>query len=321
MYRASGIRAVNLIKRYYAHGRRRIDPLNVRIEQPVYQPTPSIANASSISLPPMVNNHPFFTLLGQQTLLLERQIEYLNLFLSFEQGNKYKILASNGDQIGWAIERDFGISKAILRQIYRTHRPFVVDVMDMQGNVALTVKRGFSLINSHIRAILPLDEYSINSIDSRLFEEKENGMLLGETVQQWHLWRRKYNLFVPGVVQNNNSSNTPELTRGQINSMDNSQNNEIISLTQFACVNTPFLSWDFPMYDSQGQIVATISRNFSGVFREVLTDTGVYVVDFNGIGWLERSVMLANAISIDFDYFSRHSGVGGGGFMVFGGGE
>ncbi|KAK5683073.1 hypothetical protein LTS10_004603 [Elasticomyces elasticus] len=31
----------------------------------------------------------------------------------------------------------------------------------------------------------------------------------------------------------------------------------------------------------------------------------------------QRAVMLATAVSIDFDYFSRHSGVGSGGFMPF----
>lgn len=36
-------------------------------------------------------------------------------------------------------EEDFGITKAIMRQVYRLHRPFSVKVLDRQGQHLMTV--------------------------------------------------------------------------------------------------------------------------------------------------------------------------------------
>ena len=41
-------------------------------------------------------------------------------------------------------------------------------------------------------------------------------------------------------------------------------------------------------------------------------------INRDGLSFDERAVLLSNAVSIDFDYFSRHSG--GPGFLMFGGG-
>lgn len=36
-------------------------------------------------------------------------------------------------------EEDFGIVKAVMRQVYRLHRPFSVKVLDRHGHHVLTV--------------------------------------------------------------------------------------------------------------------------------------------------------------------------------------
>ncbi|KAH0142434.1 hypothetical protein KCU67_g14032, partial [Aureobasidium melanogenum] len=74
--------------------------------------------------------------------------------------------------------------------------------------------------------------------------------------------------------------------------------------------------------------IGSVNRNFGGFAREIFTDTGVYALRMDSAALEEgaqeqmamtldqRAVMLATAVSIDFDYFSRHSGhVGGGGFF------
>ena len=83
-----------------------------------------------------------------------------------------------------------------------------------------------------------------------------------------------------------------------------------------------------------------MNRNFAGFAREIFTDTGVYALrmdsatqtsaletaqgtevgryerEATGMTLDQRAVMLAAAVSIDFDYFSRHSSsTGGMGFM------
>lgn len=86
---------------------------------------------------------------------------------------------------------------------------------------------------------------------------------------------------------------------------------------QFASIDTPFLGWDFNLQDEHGGTLGNVSRNFVGFAREIFTDTGEYVlrmdaVDGNSRGMTldERAVTLACAVSIDFDYFSRHSSHG-----------
>ncbi|GMF72893.1 unnamed protein product [Aspergillus oryzae] len=101
---------------------------------------------------------------------------------------------------------------------------------------------------------------------------------------------------------------------------------------QFAYVDEPFLSWDFSLRSANDQLIGSVNRNFAGFARELFTDTGVYALRMDsaafspeqvpaqnnavtGMTLDQRAVMLATAVSIDFDYFSRHSGTGGFGFM------
>lgn len=112
---------------------------------------------------------------------------------------------------------------------------------------------------------------------------------------------------------------------------------------QFAFVDEPFLSWDFSLLSGDSKLVGSVNRNFAGFGREIFTDTGVYALRMDsasiaqepghlisktgkqaellgpegGMTLDQRAVMLATAVSVDFDYFSRKSGSGGGmmGFM------
>jgi hypothetical protein len=107
-----------------------------------------------------------------------------------------------------------------------------------------------------------------------------------------------------------------------------------IGMLQFARVDEPFLSWDFSLMSEDAALIGSVNRNFGGFAREIFTDTGVYALRMDAAGLAvgsqtgdqavstsahpgmtldQRAVMLATAVSVDFDYFSRHSS--GGGFM------
>lgn len=254
-------------------------------------------------LPPNENgiiteDDPVYEILKEPTLVIERQIEFMNVIIGFEQANKYKIMNSKGDQLGYMMEKDFGILKAIGRQFFRLHRPFELEVFNNYGELILTIKRPFSFINSHIKALLPG------------YDERGNLMheIIGESVQKWHLWRRKYNLF----------------------KLEDETTDEY---EQYGAIDSGFLAFDFPVFNRNGDVIASVDRNWVGLGRELFTDTGVYIVRmdpaaFAGLGNLypsvsgpltldQRAVLLGNAVSIDFDYFSRHSRTGGG-FFLFG---
>lgn len=267
----------------FKRGQRIIKPSLVN--EPVYtQPYPTqVTNDNGI----LNTNDGIARILSEPTIVIERQIEMMNVFLGFEQANKYAIMDAFGNRIGRMEERDLGLFKMITRQVYRLHRPFHVDVFDNYDNHVLTIKRPFSFINSHIKAILPSS--NIN----------ENDFIIGESIQSWHLWRRRYNLF---------KASDPE------------------NFDQFGEIDSRFLSFDFPVRDEQGQVIASVDRNWVGLGREFFTDSGVYIVrmdpvSFQGVGYDnvskqaltldQRAILLGNAVSIDFDYFSRHSNSGG----------
>lgn len=127
---------------------------------------------------------------------------------------------------------------------------------------------------------------------------------------------------------------------------------------QFAYIEEPPLSWDFSLRSASNKLIGSVNRNFAGFAREILTDTGVYALRMDAAGLEEeagkrhiisqtaqhereykdvvggekseigmtldqRAVMLATAVTVDYDYFSRHSHGGGMGFMPLwiGGGE
>jgi hypothetical protein len=65
----------------------------------------------------------------------------LNIFVGFEQANKYAITNENGDSVGFIAEEDQGILSMFRRQMFRTHRPFRAVVMDRGGNPLLLVRQ------------------------------------------------------------------------------------------------------------------------------------------------------------------------------------
>lgn len=105
---------------------------------------------------------------------------------------------------------------------------------------------------------------------------------IGEVHQSWHLWQRNYDLF--------------------------------LDKQQFGHVNGGFLAQEFEVRDESGAQIARVDRNFTGFAREIFTDARQYVVHFDPepgrppLTFDQRAVSLALAVSIDFDYFSLHSG-------------
>lgn len=268
-------------------------------------------------------------LLSQSALVVTREIEMMNIFLGFEQANKYSIHAPSGDLVGYLAEEEQGLlGGALQRQLLRTHRPFRATVMDASGKPVLMIRRPFTWINSTAHIYAVRSDYPVGCGAP----QESDLELIGEVQQRWHLYKRRYELF---------------LKRNE---------GEGESFVQFAQIDARFLSWTFLMQDADSKLVGAIDRNFRGFGREIFTDTGQYVLRFDSVGETamtdarlsapsasgsqakptgiaegmqlveshgtrpltldERAVALATAVSIDFDYFSRHSeGMHGGGGM------
>jgi hypothetical protein len=222
------------------------------------------------------------------------------------------------------------------REVLRFHRPFawinsnirIYDAVnrdlnspsepssDLQG---LSVNAAANASDAQVSS-LPLDEMRI----------------IGEARQEWAPLRRKYNMFLHRhKIDQPKDKNAPQLTAGDL-PLSNSTALQVVDekhpdgvMVQWAYCDEPFLSWDFSLLSEDKKLIGSVNRNFGGFAREIFTDTGTYALRMDaanlasatdaaeqeqspGMTLDQRAVMLATAVSIDFDYFSRHSGSTGG---------
>ena len=229
---------------------------------------PSTGLLSKASMAASVLMHP--------ALVVTRQIEMLNVLVGYEQANKYAIKDPSGSNVGFIVEEEASIGGLITRQLLRTRRPFNAVIMDNKGRVVLRIERPIKLfLNSQMVVIDP-----------------ESSHIVGQVRQSFHVWRRRYDLFVDG--------------------------------RQFADIDGQFLAFDFPIHDERLKPTGEITRNFMGFAREIFTDTGQYAIlmdpkSHRPLSLDERAICLACAVNIDIDYFSRHSHSGGVMFPFIGG--
>ena len=328
------------------------------------------------------SDHPATDILTQSGLVVQRQIEMMNVFLGFEQANRYVILDPQGNHIGYMAEHDGGIGKTMTRQWLKTHRAFTTHVFDRHSREVLRFHRPFSLINTRIRVYDALEPNSslqmstskeltssnqTSSPDSQQISSMpiEAMRIIGEVHSQWAPLRRKYNLFLshnpdlsqtgPEAISIISAEGLSDLQNQQIK-----QSGGQASFAQFAYIDEPFLSWDFSLLGEDKRLIGSVNRSFRGFAREIFTDTGSYALRMDSAGLEQeaqnnhtisqtaqretayaevgggkddkfgmtldqRAVMLATAVTVDYDYFSRHSSSGGGmGFLPLwmgGGGE
>jgi len=242
----------------------------------------------------------------------------LNIFVGFEQTNKYTISNEAGEALGFIAEEPRGLLASFSRQILRTHRPFKAVIMDREGTPVLWIRRPFAWINSRMYVQRLKDWHEYAPTGEPVLDT------FAEAQQRWHPWRRRYDLFLretPEVIPSNASEPQPAP--------------EPDHFAQFAKIDDGFWAWHFTLRGSRGEELASISRAFRGFGREIFTDTGQYSVNFaplppspedntpreptvfRELSLQERALVLAMAVNVDFDYFSRHSQGGGMGFWHF----
>ncbi|XP_015575159.1 altered inheritance rate of mitochondria protein 25 [Ricinus communis] len=251
---------------------------NMREERSFDLPPPS-QSVSAFLKPNSPEEAKIAPLLARSNLLITRDIEWANLVLGFEQENRYAMVDVCYPQspVGFIREQ----SNVLARQLLRLRRPFVAYIMDAMGNELFRVRRPFWWVTSSIYAEI-------------------DGKEVGVVHRRWHLWRRIYDLYLGNQ--------------------------------QFAVVENPGLwNWTFTLKDINGEVLAQIDRDWRGFGFEIFTDAGQYVIRFGSsdpssktgpaaaiqelevarpLTLSERAVAVALAISLDNDYFSRHSGWG-----------
>ncbi|KAF1954098.1 Scramblase-domain-containing protein [Byssothecium circinans] len=222
------------------------------------------------------------------------------------------------------------------KEILRFHRPFSwinsrIRVYDAVGQDGGAYTSSPELQGTSAGSLINETSASVSSLPM------SDMRIIGSAEQEWAPLRRKYNLFVARQLEEA-AAGTPQLTSGDL-PISNSKaivlaedDTREIGMLQFARIDEPFLSWDFSLTSEDERLIGSVNRNFVGFARELFTDTGVYALRMDAAGLAvgsqttnqpdvipehtgmtldQRAVMLATAVSVDFDYFSRHSGSGG----------
>lgn len=98
-----------------------------KLKQPIpasFQAKPSAVGASILDI---------------DRIYVTRQIEMMNVFLGYEQANRYTMQTDAGP-VGYICEIGSGIGSMILRQLLRTRRYLNADVLDTNGSVVYKVR-------------------------------------------------------------------------------------------------------------------------------------------------------------------------------------
>ena len=223
------------------------------------------------------------------------------------------------------------------REVLRFHRPFSwinsrIRVYDAIGEGDGAYTTSTQLQGTSTASIVNQTSANVSSLDLR------DMRIIGATEQEWAPLRRKYNMFLARNLADA-APGTPQIAPGNLPLSDSKamtvaeDDTREVGMRQFASVDERFLSWDFSLMSEDGRLLGSVNRNFGGFAREIFTDTGVYALRMDaaalaqepshiishtgqadpapGMTLDQRAVMLATAVSIDFDYFSRHSGSSG----------
>lgn len=250
-------------------------------------------------------------------LVVTRNVEWGTVIFGFEQANQYTILNEAGDTVALLAEDLGGFGKQIGRQLLRTRRPFTATVFSPDGaQIIFRVRRPFYFINSTILV------------------EDGAGEVVGEVHQRWHLWQRNYDLYAGRrqfAAINGSFLAWEFVLRDQKEGV-------------LALIDRNFQGFGKEIFTDAGKYVIHFgqqpdeaAQNVANTIQAAHPDkpkppvtaiaklrTGVSVIPTQAgnqlevqrpLGLSERMLCLAAAISIDYDYFSRHSSGAGGGFL------
>jgi hypothetical protein len=241
-------------------------------------------------------------------------VEWANLAFGFEQENRYVIMDPRQPQapVGYIAEE----SNWLVRQLMRTRRPFVATIFDGSSNEIFKVRRPSWFINSSIYV-------------------EVDGKVIGECHRRWHLWRRIYDIYLGkvqfAVVENPGfwhwTFSLKDANGGTLAQIDRNWRGfgyEFLTdagqyVIRFGDIqperSQQYIASDEVLHQSRGPLF-TNTKQHSGVQEMQQLQTAAEQAEplqvSRCLSLSERAVALALAVSLDNDYFSRHSYHGAG---------
>ncbi|XP_060111503.1 phospholipid scramblase 3 [Heteronotia binoei] len=205
-------------------------------------------------------------------LLIHQKVELVEAFLSFEGNNKYEILNSLGQQIFHAEEQN----DCCTRNCCGSLRRFSIRVEDPSGREVLRIVRPLKCVSCWFPCCLQEMEVQCPP-----------GITIGYVIQTWHPFTPKF-------------------------SIQNAEKETVLRVLgpcfAFSCggdVNFEVKTRD----ESRG--VGRISKQWSGLLKEVFTDTDNFGIQFPmDLDVKIKAVLLGACFLIDFMFFEKTGEVG-----------
>lgn len=306
-----------------------------------------------------VVNRGLSTLLGQPYIMIKRRLEMFNIMIGFEQNNQYTIYGATGEVVGYIVEDNQGIKGTLWRNVAHTHRPFTARIMDPQGNIILKVSRGFFFFTSSLSVthhdgdfIGEIEQeftvlrrkYSLFARPSSGADKQQFGLVNAPTLSlNFNVEDDDYNVIA--AIDRDFSSFGDAIASMFIDKSSyvvhfTTRDNELYN-GRLSYMNTPegaagFFSTDKTPEErlregpkalsgsQQGTAASSNSSLTASSSRSQLATGSAPGHTGAPMTLRQKAVVLGAAISIDFDYFSRHSsssntGVLGGMGGLFGG--
>ena len=118
---------------------------------------------------------PDGTLLSENQIVVQQQVESVELLTSFEGRNRYAFFNSGGQKLAHAEEDNTGVLGAVTRNLFSSARSFTMGISVLNTAEVIGVKRHFELIFSKIKV-------------------SDSQGPVGEVNQRFSLLNRKYDL-------------------------------------------------------------------------------------------------------------------------------
>ncbi|XP_018589382.1 phospholipid scramblase 2-like isoform X1 [Scleropages formosus] len=234
---------------------------------PEYGGPPAIVSpASSVSVP--VGVPPGLEYLTQiDQILIHQKVELLEAFIGFETNNQYEVKNSLGQKIYSAKEKN----DCCTRNCCGSLRSFDMKIKDNVGNEVIRLIRPFRCATCWCPCCL-----------QELEVQAPPGTTVGYVVQDWHPFLPKFSIQGP-------SRETLLKLEGPC----------------FACNCCGDVSFELKGKDG-GKPIGRISKQWSGLLKEVFTDTDNFGIQFPlDMDVKVKAVLMGACFLIDFMFFEK----------------
>ncbi|XP_063698103.1 uncharacterized protein LOC134829041 [Culicoides brevitarsis] len=201
------------------------------------------------------------------SLFVKQKIELLEAFVGFETNNRYTIMNNQGLKVFWAVEEN----DCCTRNCCGPSRSFEMKIKDAQDREIIHLSRPLRCDSCFCPCFLQVMEVSAPP-----------GNIIGTVEQNW-------SIFGPQFSIKNQTGDTVMKIEGPC-------------LTTSCCFNDV----KFKLMTLDGQKVGKISKKWSGIGREMFTDSDFFGISFPlDLDVRMKAVMLGACFLIDYMFFEK----------------